>query len=225
MRTFNILKRERDFFLASTGRSHCKIIIDDYSRELALGEIDLHVEEVSNKYQYYSNEAIFKLTLPIEQQSSIDICTLSSGKKNQFIYKKCLRLGGKWETILGQWVFSSSVESKVRELESIIQSDTLYLQITFKETVTVFDQVLTLFGYPIVLSASPKAVQTMKGVRLHRGNIAVMGHKTVVVAGTQIRLLVPQEMQHNPDFREDFLCATNIEKKRKPNKTTAYSWE
>ena len=65
----------------------------------------------------------------------------------------------------------------------------------------------------------------MKGIRLHRGDIAVMGNRTVVVAGTKIRLFVPLEMKDNPDFREDYLCATEVEKKRKPNKKTAYSWE
>ncbi|MCG9595282.1 hypothetical protein L1D15_00955 [Vibrio sp. Isolate25] len=225
MRTFNILKKERDFFLASTGRSHCKIIIDDYSRDLPLGEVELHVEEVSNKYKYYSNEAIFKLTLPLEEQNNIDICTLSSGRKNQFLYKKCLRLGGKWESILGQWVFSASVEDKVRELESIIRSEEQYFEVTFKETVTLTNQDLTLFGYPVVFSSSRASVQTMKGIRLHCGDIAVMGNKTVIVAGTKIRLFVPLAIKDNPDFREDFLCVTEVEKKRKPNKKTSYSWE
>lgn len=225
MRIFNILKKDRDFFLASIGKSHCKIIIDDYSRDLPIGEVSLHVEEVSNKYKYYSNEAIFKLTLPLGEQSNIDICTLSSGRKNQFIYKKCLKLGGKWEPILGQWVFSASVENKVRELESIIRSEEQYVEVTFKETVTINNQDLTLYGYPIVFSTNPKSVKTKKGVKLHSGDIAVMGKRTTVIAGTKIRLFVPHAIKEHPDFREDYLCATQVAKKRKPNKRKTYSWE
>ena len=222
MRTFNILKKEKDFFLASTGKSHCKIIIDDYSRELPLGKIALHVEEVSNKYKYYSNEAIFKLTLPVDEQNNIDICTLSSGRKNHFIYKKCLKLGGKWEPILNQWVFSTSVEKKVRELENIIQSEEEYVEITFNETVTVHDKAFTIFGYPISSTDSNK---TVKGVKLYRGDIAVMGAKTIVVAGTKVRLFIPKLMREDSSFREDYLCITQMEKKRKPNKRKTYSWE
>ncbi|GLT17488.1 hypothetical protein GCM10007938_12650 [Vibrio zhanjiangensis] len=225
MRTFNILKKEKDFFLASTGKSHCKIIIDDYSSELPFGEVTLHVEEVSNKYKYYSNEAIFKLTLPLDEQNNIDICTLSSGRKNQFVYKKCLKLGGKWEPILNQWVFSSSVEDKVRELENIIHGEEEYCEVTFKETVTIHNQELTLFGYPIISSINATSINTVKGVKLHSGNIAVLGTKTIVVAGTRVRLFVPKLMREHQGFREDYLCATLTDKKRKPNKKRAYSWE
>ena len=111
---------------------------------------------------------------------------------------------------------------KVRELENIIQSEEEYVEITFNETVTVHDKAFTIFGYPINSTNSNK---TVKGVKLYRGDIAVMGAKTIVVAGTKVRLFIPKLMREDSSFREDYLCITQMEKKRKPNKRKTYSWE
>ncbi|WP_373433514.1 hypothetical protein ACEO96_14920 [Vibrio anguillarum] len=230
MQKFNVIKRERDYFLAQKGPYHCKIIIDEFSENLPLGEISLHVEEVTDKYKHFTREAVFKLTLPLDEQDSIGICTLSTGKKNKFVYKHCLSLGGKWERVLNQWVFSLSVSNKVEELGRLLHSEIFYIEATFKETLSLIGDDLTLFGYPLVKSVKPDGSVTFeKDIRLMEGDVAVMGcgkvKKTIVLAGSKLRLFVPNELLRTPSFHEDYICVVDLEKKRKPRKSNKFSWD
>lgn len=223
MHEFNILKKERDYFLALKGSSHCKIIIDNYSQNLPIGYIKLHVEEVSDKYKHYSNEAIFKLILPLEEQDSIDICTLNTGRKNNFVYKQCLRLGGKWESILNEWVFSSAISHKVENLGNKLNTEEIYIEATFRETVSIIDDELTLFGYPIVkFVTNGNKIVFHNNIKQTSGDIVVTRSgkkkKTIILAGTRIRLFIPKALLSDSSFHEDFMCIVDIEKKRKPNR-------
>ncbi len=219
MRTFLISERSDTYFIAKVEGMHCRILIDDNSRDLPLGqELKLHVEEISNKYAHYASDAIFKLTLPLEQQDSIAICTLHTGRKNRFIYQICVRLGGKWEPILNEWIFSQSVEEKVHALNEIIRSQPIIVEAEFKETITELGKELSLFGYPLVkglrLNNSPIL---HKDIRIRAGDIAFIpgvSSKTIARAGTKVRLKIPQAMLDNADFKEDYFAALTIRKVR-----------
>ncbi|WP_375751754.1 hypothetical protein [Vibrio sp. HN007] len=219
MQTFTVLSREKDYFKCTKNGYFCRILIDEFSTDLPLGEVTLHVEEITNKYEHYAADAVFKLTLPYAEQHSIAICTMKPGRKNRFTYAACMRLGGKWERVLNEWVFSASVEDKVRELESIILSKNVIIQAEFRENISVTEKPLTLFGFELVqrVDVNYQAVLN-KGIRLVSGNLVHMVSrptKTVVEAGTIIRMQVPERMLTSAAFKEDYIGAIDISKKRK----------
>ncbi len=220
MQQFQILQRQADYFLASKKGMHCKIVIDEFSDPMPLGMHTLHVEEVSERYQHKSREGIFKLTLPFSEQSSIDICTMSPFHKvNLRAQRRCLQLGGKWEPILNEWVFSQSLETKVRHLQQQMASPLYWASCQFKETITVMGEPLTLYGFPITQGLNSKLQPIMsKEVKLTRGDLAEMPGKSVVLAGSVIRLPVPQALFDDPFYHEDFLCVVEVSKRKKPVK-------
>ena len=65
-----VLKRG-NYFVCQVDGMHCRIIIDEFSSALTMGEHRLHVEEVSDRYVHHSKDGIFRLTLPLEEQDSV----------------------------------------------------------------------------------------------------------------------------------------------------------
>lgn len=220
MRDFHIISRASSYFICTTYGMHCRIIIDEYSQSLPVSkDLKLHVEEISDKYIHHANDAVYRLTLPYEQQDSIAICTLrTTGSKNTFIYRSCVRLGGKWEPVINEWVFSQSVEPKVQALSKIIHSPAIIVEAEFRETITAPEKKLSLFGYELVkgikLNNSPILHNDIK---ICAGDISFIpgAHsKTIARAGTKVRIKIPQEMFNNPEFKEDYFAAINIKKVR-----------
>lgn len=190
---------------------HCRIVIDEFSSGLTVGEHTLHVEEVSDRYIHHSKDGVFRLTLPLEEQGSIAICTLNAGPKNRFTYRSCLKLGGKWEPIVNEWVFSASVADKVELLRQIIHSPQKELEVTFKETISMPNKSLSLFGFELV-KAIKRNHETIfhRGITLKKGTISYIASdnsKTVALADSVVRLTVPQGMLEDKRFREDYFAA------------------
>ncbi|GAD80829.1 hypothetical protein [Vibrio ezurae] len=215
MRNFEILERGEKYFRCSVdGKSHCRIIIDDYSKGLSLGKHRLHVEEITDRYVHFAHDAVFKLTLPLSQQHSIEICTLKAGRKNTVTYKECLRLGGKWEPILNEWVFSSSVKDKVEQLRSIVKSRQILVEIKFKETISHLGKNLTIFGYETVKGIKVNNAPILgSGITLKKGDITFINSpisKIIIRSGTVLRLKIPEKMLISEVFREDYLAATDL---------------
>ncbi|RTZ15802.1 hypothetical protein EJ063_12065 [Vibrio aquaticus] len=211
MREFQVLERQKDYFICTIKGMHCRLVIDEYSQNLTLGMHTLHVEEITDRYEHFAKDAVFRLTLPLNEQDSIAICTLATGRKNRFTYKKCLRLGGKWEPILNEWVFSASVQEQVEALRKIVQSPPKLVEVTFHETITMPDKTLSLFGFELVKGMYAHRIPMMhKGVQLKGGDVIFVVEKpmhTIALPGTIVRLHVPESMIEDPDFREDYFGA------------------
>lgn len=215
MREFDVLERDDHYFRCYVDGQigkHCRIVVDDFSRKMPLGQVRLHVEEISDRYTHKAKDAVFRLTLPFDQQDSIDICTLNAGAKNRFTYIACLKLGGQWEPILNEWVFSASVKHKVDELAQVLHSKPVVVEVEFYETISEPGKSLTLFGFELIKGLRINHVPILnKGVSLKKGDISYIAGKeakTIVLAGSVIRLVVPQNMLDHPTFREDYLCVT-----------------
>lgn len=211
MREFSVLERGEHYFLCRVEGMHCRIIIDEFSDLLPLGDHRLHVEEISDRYRHHAHDGVFKLTLPYAEQGSIDICTLNAGPKNNFTYRACLRLGGKWEPILNEWVFSASVKEKVDRLGEVVHSEPKLVEVEFRETVSMPSKQLSLFGFELVKGLNPNNLPIFHtGVSVKKGNVSfIVNHssKTVATAGTKVRLYVPELMLDNPQFKEDYAAA------------------
>ena len=211
MRNFEVLERGNDYFVCQVDGMHCRIVIDEFSSALTIGEHRLHVEEVSDRYVHHSKDGIFRLTLPLEEQDSIAICTLNAGPRNQFTYRSCLKLGGKWEPILNEWVFSASVSDKVDQLRQIIHSPKKILEVTFKETISMPNKSLSLFGFELVKGIKRNHEPIFhRGVCLKKGTISYVvsdTSKTVALAGSIVRLTVPEGMLEDKRFKEEYFAA------------------
>lgn len=223
MREFDVLEKNEHYYVCSKGRGYCQIIIDENSRNLPLGKIMLHTEDISDRYIHQTKGSIFRLILPYEKQNDIQICTLKTKRNNIFTYKRCLQLGGKWAPILGEWVFSASIKKEVDKLGEILNSENMYIEASFEETITQIDKPLTLFGFPLIKSTGPNGdVRLYAGMKLTQGELAKFktssGEKSIILAQSKIRLYIPSLMLNDPHFNEDYLCVVNIEKKRKPKR-------
>ena len=214
MRDFNVLERQDHYFRCSVDNiasRYCRIVIDENSQDLPLGKSTLHVEEVTDRYQHHGKDCVFRLTLPFAEQDSIEICTLNAGPKNSFTYKECLRLGGKWEPVINEWVFSGSVKDQVTKLETIVRSKQVTVEVLFKETITAPQKALTLFGFELVKGLNINFTPIMhKGVTVKKGDISYVAGpdaKTIARAGTLVRLSVPQQMVESTLFREEYFAA------------------
>ncbi|WEM42073.1 hypothetical protein PTW35_16145 [Photobacterium sp. DA100] len=228
MQEFTVLERKESYFLCTKGSGHCRIIIDDNSQTLPLGTFMLHVEEISDRYAHHANDAVFRLLMPFEEQGNIDICTLATGRKNRFVYKRCLQLGGKWEPVLNEWVFSAAIKHEVDKLAEQINSELVYIEATFNETIKLTTEPLSLFGYPLVKSVGKNGKVSLNyGMKLSAGEIVCMPLdtlQTIILADSKVRLYVPKALLELPQFHEDYLCVVEVEKKRKPRQKTSFPW-
>ncbi|WP_394144235.1 hypothetical protein [Vibrio atypicus] len=213
MREFEILEKRELYFLCLVEGMHCRIVIDEFSEDMPLGFHRLHVEEITDRYVHYGRDSVFKLTLPFAEQGCIDICTLNAGRKNNFTYRTCVKLGGKWEPILNEWVFSASVKEKVDQLYEVVHSEPKLVEVEFKETISMPGKGLSLFGFELVKGLNPNHTPIFHhGVTRKKGNISFIvssSSKTVAVAGSVVRLYVPHLMLEDKRFREDYFAAIN----------------
>ncbi len=224
-----IEKREHYFLCEIRGRGFCWLLIDDFSEKMPLGEHELNLLDISDRYAHHSNVSVFRLTQPYAQYTDIGVITLKAGKQNHFVYRRCLQLGGKWQPTLGEWVFSSSVKGEVDVLSAIVKSNKISLEVKFKETVQLTDQALTLFGFPLIKITSEKRVFFHMGIKLLSGDVFSYSEgnktKTTVLANTRLNIRVPEMMVSNKTFHEDFFCILDVEKKKIRKKKESLPWE
>lgn len=116
MKTFTLIKKNRVYFAAKINGYSAKLVIDDNSKELELGEHSLELEDISVRTKY-GTDLIFKLSAPVEAQKEAGICTLKPAQFNHLMLSECRKLGGVWESDLGVWVFSGIIADEVEDLE------------------------------------------------------------------------------------------------------------
>ncbi len=222
-------KREHYFLCELHERGFCWLVIDEFSEGMSLGEYELNLLDISDRYAHHSNVTVFRLTQPYAQQTGMGVVTLKAGKKNQFVYRRCLQLGGKWQPTLGEWVFSSSVSNEVEALSAIVKSNKISIEVKFKETVQLTEQALTLFGFPLIKSASKKSIYFHSGIKLVSGDVFSYSEgykmKTTVLANTRLTLRVPEMMISDKAFQEDFFCILMEKKKKTRRKKERFPWE
>jgi hypothetical protein len=132
MKKFNIEKKNRKYYSATTNGYKCKILIDDNSKDLELGEQMLDVDDISIRSKY-GTDLIFKLTGSVSEQEDAGICTLKPNQYNLELTEKCRKLGGLWDGVTSAWVFSGMVEDKVEELDYLYNSAFKSYEIKFDE--------------------------------------------------------------------------------------------
>ncbi|MCC5518950.1 hypothetical protein BCT65_018080 [Vibrio splendidus] len=149
MKEFNVLKKNRKYFAALLNGCKCRIVIDENSSDLPLGEQLLDVEDMSVRSKY-GTDLIFKLTSPIDEQKESGLLTLES-RYNTYLIEKCRALGGQWDKSSQSWMFSGLIAEQVDELDYIFNSSKIAVEVTVDENYDVYEAKgqLCCLGYPV----------------------------------------------------------------------------
>ncbi|WP_372379318.1 hypothetical protein ACBZ91_16190 [Vibrio natriegens] len=195
---FNVIKKNRKYFAATTDNNKsCKILIDECSKDLELGEHFLAVKDISVQSKY-GTDLIYKLTANVEEQTKLGICSLKS-EYNTLLIEKCRKLGGTWDKSQGAWIFSSIVEKEVEELDEIFNSAPVIVEIEAIEEIQEQGKAIEFLGYPVC-----KAFSRDSGARIETGIALLSGYATsggsknrwttVLSEGATLRLKIPEDL-------------------------------
>lgn len=128
--TLNVIKKNRKYFACKTASGHkARLIIDDNSKDLPLGEQELPVNDCSKRTKY-GTDLIFELAADAETIAEAGIVTLEHFMYNSDLVEQCKSLGGKWDSEEKCWVFSDIVADKVEELDDLYNSELISIEIT-----------------------------------------------------------------------------------------------
>lgn len=198
---FNVIKKNRKYFAATTDNNKsCKILIDECSKDLALGEHFLAVKDISVRSKY-GTDLIYKLAANVEEQTKLGICSLKS-EYNTLLIEKCRKLGGTWDKSQGAWIFSSIVEKEVEELDEIFNSAPVTVEIEAIEEIQEQGKAIEFLGYSVC-----KAFNRDSGARIETGIALLSGYATsggsknrwttVLSEGAILRLKIPVDLLNN----------------------------
>ncbi|WGK83267.1 hypothetical protein PYE51_18090 [Vibrio aestuarianus] len=198
---FNVIKKNRKYFAATIDNNKsCKILIDECSKDLALGEHFLAVKDISVRSKY-GTDLIYKLAANVEEQTKLGICSLKS-EYNTLLIEKCRKLGGTWDKSQGAWIFSSIVEKEVEELDEIFNSAHVTVEIEAIEEIQEQGKAIEFLGYSVC-----KAFNRDSGARIETGIALLSGYATsggsknrwttVLSEGAILRLKIPVDLLNN----------------------------
>jgi hypothetical protein len=92
-----------------------------------------------------------------------------------------------------------------------VNSELKLVEVEFRETVSMPSKQLSLFGFELVKGLNVNNLPIFhKGVVVKKGTISFIVNqspKAVAIAGTKVRLYVPELMLDNPQFKEDYAAA------------------
>lgn len=205
MATFNILKRNRKYFSATKDGYKCKILIDENSEGLELGDNqELAVVDISVRSSY-GTDVIYKLPQSAEVQKNAGICSLRSDRYNWIMVKECHRLGGRWIAEEKSWIFPDFVEDEVEILDEKYNSPLIAVEIKFPEGAAEFNASIYVAGYCIATACGRDSgaeiapdVAFITGCADSGGS--VKNWKTVITENAVIRMRIPELCLEDIDY-------------------------
>lgn len=211
-KTFNIIKKNRKYFAATVNGYKCKIVIDDNSQALEVGEHELIVDDLSKRTKY-GTDLIFKLAADVQKQLAAGIVTLSHHQYNSKLVTKCRDLGGRWSAEADCWVFRDIVEDRVEQLDEIYNSPLIAIEITALSDIDGEKGPVTFCGYTIARAyGRDSGAKLGDGVSLMSGSIdsggSVKNWKTSINEGAVFRLYIPEELLMCPEVFDWYYTAT-----------------
>ena len=201
----NIIKKNRVYFACKNERGYeVKLRITEESKDLALGEHELLVEDASVKTKY-GTDIIYILHSEIKTNEKI----ILKSQYNRFLVEQCKKLGGKYDKEDGVWVFSDVVKNEVEELDFVYNSELVSVELTAVKDIYASCGSITFLGLDVVKATGrDSGAKTCEGVALISGNISSGGSRanweTNMAEGTVVRLKVPCELllsMTDPEFK------------------------
>lgn len=213
MKSFNITKKNRKYFAAVLeGKYDCKILIDENSNDLEIGDHQLSVEDISVRSKY-GTDLIFKLSAPISKQKSAGICTLQTKLYNSKMAETCRQLGGKWDAGAGAWVFSGLVCDKVEELDEKYNSTMISIEVKVTQKFYQYEEPATIAGFTIARAfGRDSGAKIGEGVSFIEGKPTSGGSRknwaTVIKDGSVFRMQMPEACI--PDIEAEYFEVKKI---------------
>jgi len=206
MKTFNIIKKNRKYFEASSNGYKCKILIDANSDALGLGQHELEVNDISVRSKY-GVDLIFSLSGSVAEQESAGICTLKTPSFNEWLVAKCHRLGGKWDPTVKAWIFSGLVATEVDALDEKYNSKMVGVELTALTSLYTDREPLTIAGFVIATATGrDSGARVAEGISLIAGKFgsggSVKNWTTRMSEGTTIRFFIPEACIGDIDAEE-----------------------
>lgn len=194
--TLNVIKKNRVYFKCTHNNYDVKLLIDDKSINLELGEQELLVDDISVRTKY-GTDLIYQLAVDSEIQkiAKNKIVTLCADY-NQFLVDACRRLGGRWDASAKAWVFTSLVENEVEELDELYNSKKIVIEITALEDCYSCTAPLTFCGYTIATATGRDSGAVLaENIACLNGDIKSSGSmknwSTRAIEGSIFRLQIP----------------------------------
>lgn len=195
MKTFNIIKKNRKYFSATSGGYKCRILIDANSEGLELGEHTFEIIDLSIRSKY-GIDSIFRLKGSVAEQEDAGICSLKHRKYNTLLRDAARAHNGKWEGLEKAWIFSGLIANEIDALDEVFNSPTINVEVTFTEGLSTLQAPVTFIGYVLA-----RAWGRDSGAQLEEGFAVVSGEfssggsvknwRTKASDGTTIRMSVP----------------------------------
>lgn len=213
MKNFNITKRNRKYFAAVLeGKYDCKILIDDNSNDLEIGDHQLSVDDISVRSKY-GTDLIFKLSAPISNQKSAGICTLKTPFYNEKMVSTCRKLGGKWDPTASAWVFSGLVCDKVDELDEKYNSRLIQIEVKVLQKFYEYESAATIAGFTIARAyGRDSGAKIGEGISFIEGKPDSGGSRknwaTIIKEGSVFRMQIPENCI--TDIETDYFEITKI---------------
>lgn len=202
----NVTKKNRKYFACTKDGYKCKLIIDDSSKDLSIGEHTLVVFDKSVRTKY-GTDLIYQLAYDAKDQEEAGIVTLCHQFFNQDLVDDCRNMGGKWDPGSQTWVFSDLVADRVEELDAIYNSDLVPVEITAIDEISEWHAPVRFMGYAIAKAwGRDSGAKLGDDVSQMNGSIdsggSVKNWHTRVSKGSVFRLYVPKGVLELYKYRD-----------------------
>lgn len=213
----NVMKKNRKYFACYIDGYKAKLIIDENSKNIELGENEYLVIDKSIRSKY-GTDLIFALATNESLEKS-DVCTLTHHAYNSILVTICRNLGGKYDREINAWVFNSFVENVVEDLDYTWNSKLLTIEITTRDNEYGLREPLgplNFYGYTLGRATGrDSGAKLGDGVALLRGAIDSGGSQknwaTTCSAGSIFRLQFPEKLLDKAIAAEDTWIIKQLE--------------
>lgn len=198
MARFKIIKKNRKYFAAEFD-SGCpfKLLIDENSKTLDVGQHDLDLDDISVRSKY-GTDLKYKLRHDAVAQKNAGITSLTHDHFNENLVDQCKKLGGKWDSEEKAWIFSALVSDEVEALDEKYNSPKIAVELRAIGEVCAHISPLYIAGYKIAQAyGRDSGARQSDNISVIAGGFTSGGSAknwyTVASEGTVIRLELPEK--------------------------------
>lgn len=207
--TINVIKKNRKYFACQVKGFKAKLIIDDNSKDIEIGEHDLLVNDKSVRTKW-GTDLIYELAADREELEDAGICVLKHFTFNWILVDYCRDLGGRWDSDVKVWVFSDIVADKIEELDYRWNSDLVSVEIKALNEISIRQSEVTFCGYQIAKAfGRDSGAKLGEGISMLQGDIDSGGSMknwvTRVYENSIFRLKVPSLILDEMESGESIL--------------------
>jgi hypothetical protein len=205
-----VIKKNRKYFACTHNGYNVKLLVDENSDGLNLGEQELLVNDISVRSKY-GTDVIYSLYADCSTQKKDAITTLKHGIFNVELVKKCKELGGRFDEEEDVWVFNTLVQSEVEDLDTLYNDDIVNIEIVATDELYKLQGPITFCGYVIAkASGRDSGAKLGYGVAMMEGKIDSSGSaknwRTYIEIGSRFRLQVSKNLLDDNKNNDKFEC-------------------